>query len=517
MDQSKTKNALQDARHQLASRIGLGSPWPMVDTMVSTEHVNGDPNHVNSADHVYSKVSFDHQEKVYIHQPQAGVRYYLIDADLISPDYETRETGLRQLIAQALPERQAQAPDFRHSALQPKLTLLTPAINEDDRRFAVVAEERKRGLLTVLRTRITVIAGINESLTVLARPMDNALAYGSPMQMVLQHNQALQVQVLEAQAECAYWLSHTAVEPNPNSSNYTPEGNLLLSQAYTVGDEVQTASLDSIPFQENLKLRVYAKFVDTDQQGYLQQGITVGVRPNPLLPVEADLSTTQALAAQPDSPAFANPHGHPNTAFYNTTLGVKVLQSQASKEYHVVLRERDEAVDTSALGGVWSGYQAGNGDTLLLPLNKPCKEDITLAVEARDRQYTWVPKLDLNQTLKIYVYPSPDPTVVVPPAPVASGSDVVLPLENTQEGVYYQAYDAANDTPLGNPQYHSKNKRIEEGTVGIDLSINAWEEGTDLQLTIPAVAADLSLYILATKPVSGLAIRLKQTVDISVA
>ncbi|MEL6534014.1 MAG: hypothetical protein AAFQ98_01315 [Bacteroidota bacterium] len=519
-------NTRRDARYQLARRIGLGTPWPLNTLLVTTQHRSGDPQDINTLERIHSKVSFQQREYIYVHEPQAGVRYWLVDEEALDLDPDKFLTSVEAAMAalKNQPERQAQVPDYRSSRVQPPLQFTTPEIAIRDENYAVIAQEVSRGLISLLQTRITVKAGVDIGLNLLARP------HGTPEhgwqehpRVVLDYGQTFEVRVVSGQANCSYQLADLApgTDLAPEAS---PDGFALLSPPDLIADEVRDAFLRSQSFYENLDLQVFSQFVNTENRGYLTETIPVGVRPNTGLAVTGELSDTQAKAGQ--EPPVENPQNHPYTAYYQGQGGVVVAATQASVDYQVRLVSIDipalEAVndpensdqDPPKADDLWSLRVAGGADPLTLPFTEPLEEDVVLEAEAFNRAHDWVNSVRLVQRVHFRIYPDPSPKVEGPASPLAVGQSATITLSGTQEGVSYQLHRTDTDEPLGEPQFHSKNKTISHAVLGIDFSPNSF--AGDVTLLMPGLTTTTELYIKATKPRSGLTIRLRQTITLTV-
>ncbi|HAA17082.1 MAG TPA: hypothetical protein DCE41_37380 [Cytophagales bacterium] len=545
------QNARRDARDQLARRIGLGYAWPLNTTVVSTEHVSADPEDVNTLQRIYSKVSFNHTEHIFVHQPQAGVKYWLVDEETIDfgappPDKEAAMRAQLKALAKNQ-DRQAMAPDYIFSQDQPNLVLTTPSISNRDQNFVIIAEDRQRQLLAVLQTRITVKAGVDINLAVSARPAktaDSTPPWVRGRRVTIDYQTTVQVRVRKAQAECLYRLADVVVaDPVPTEEEVaSPEGFLFRSAIDQLGENVRNALLTSEAFAENTELQVYARFANTVNDGYLLQRVLVMVRPNRGLQISAELSDTTTKEAANKAPVVENPANHPHTVYYQGSAGLVLHNTQASTAYRIKLHDIDIAADVEVgsesatddlrphMGQLWSEPANGNGGDLTIPCSRSFTNDPTFQVEAIDLQYgswtspaegdpnyqDWDAPVVLEQTVQFHVYPDPSPTVVSPPEPVPAGSQVIVAIQDTQEGVSYQLFRKDTDQPVGEPQYHSKNKTLGFSIVGVDLSPNAFV-GDVVQLVAPDVQEDLKLYVKATKPTSGLTIRLTQLATIKIA
>ena len=542
-------NARRNASTQLARRIGLGYALPLNTLVITTEHTSGDPLDVNTLDRIYSKVSYNHQEHIFVHQPQAGVRYWLVDEESVA--WEASPEALHaNLLAQlsaleGQPTRHSTPERYPHSTYQPTLTLTTPTVSERDLNFVVVAQDLQRNLLAVQQTRITVKAGVDINLVVSARPAQPANSdapWLTGKLVTIDYLRTVEVRVSSAQAECHYQLTDTNATPVADSSDgaATDEGYLYRSEPDVLGLEVRDAQLHSVAFAENTRLQVYARFTNTVNDGYLAQQIAVMVRPNLALTLQPDLSDTVARASADGAPVVENPQQHPYTVYYQGSATLVLLQSQQSAVYRLVLKDIDIAANDMVLGSSatddlypqigqeWSEPARGTGTDLSIAFTRSFEEDPTIQVEAIDHQYgawqqpplsdpahaDWEPPVVLTQTVKFHVYPDPSPAVISPSEPVPSGSHVIIRLENTQEGISYQLHRQSDDTAVGEPQYHSKNKRLDHAIIGVDFSPNAFE-GDIVNLVVPDVTQAETLYIKATKPSSGLSIRLTQTAHIT--
>ncbi len=514
MNQSKELLTYRDTRNQLIKSIGVGVNYPIAEVSVRTMQ-RGEMS--NTPTILYSKVSFETSEAIYINNPQEDTTYEIVELNPIEGESTVGAEGK----AMSLPGIS--------SDLQPTLTLTTPKISGVERTFSILATTKYLGLQRYLDKVVKIQAGINQNLDI---EIDKT---------TITYDQTVKVTIKEAQADCEY-----ALVIDPFDGEDLPALTDTTNKPVFVSDldyskDAREEVLTSFPLKENTKIRVYGRFHISNSDGYLKEDLSVDVIPNTFL----EISAVEAVLNFNSQKLF-------DDGVDEAVAKIKLKETQLSANYQAFFvwidptlpptdfenKEGDFAnvdwgTSQTVLGEASDIFQGTEEGDLTIPINKYLPEDVKVKVIATNIESgksealqqsiidpeTGEPVI-VDNLIRFNIYPDlENPTLELLTNPVAKGQRAKILLQNGQIGAYYQLYKTIPmDEEVGLPQFMTKKRPIGLAQVEIDLSVdpNTIEEQWVLEFETDPVNETTTYFMTAVKPINGLSGRLISEITINV-
>jgi hypothetical protein len=470
---------LRDARDRLLKLLRLGQPWPLRDLQLDYPPI----------------VAYNTPATIKILGAQCDVTYQLCDED-------------GNPLAGSAPVP-ASLPSQWQAAGQ--LLLKTPAISKDIT-FTILAARESGTALGLLETwllpAVEIQAGIDTTLLARFAAQSGQVAQGADL--ISNYDDKITVTVELSQEGISYKLVANGVDvSNPVKGN-KGSINLLSSQS----------------FREDTTLTIRAyRTANYRESAMLDVSLLLWVRPNPALALQSDQTILNyrsaanlTIAAAQDSVEYR---------LYRRTLGRTDYRADGSSGALLISNGegRQIAVQPPVPVTDWAnpngfalvGVFANSAGTARISSGNLAEDTLLIvqAIKLSRRDETQL-QLQLAQSVALLVRPNPGVAVGVAAASVASGSEGMVILSGTQNGVSYQLRGEGDNHLINPPGYHVANRAVETMRLEVDWVV---EGQIDNRLLLPtgALTQAGSFNILAQKTQTGVSAPLtaKATIGIS--
>lgn len=465
---------LRDARDQMVQLLGIGIPYPLRDLNLGFDAI----------------VAYNQAATIRILGAQAGVRYQLCDEDG-NPVLDNGTT----LDVTPTAEMAQGTVLLKTPVIQKDITFTILAIRE-------TADHQTR-LEAYLIQSVGIKAGIDATLPVAFRAQPGQLAQGASV--TCNYGDKLTVIVSNSQEGISYKL----VGANGDLS------------APVKGNKGDIALQTNIGFMEDAVMNVLAyRTSNWRVSSQLDIGLTILVRPNAALGVSVAASildyqgtTTFTVATPQDSVEYRLFKRELTAADYlpDGQSGGMLIKTAEGRTISVRIPPLVTDWSNPAGYGLVGVFKDKNGKLCIS--SGALLEDALFIVQATkiaNRE-----ALQLTQTQALLARPNAAPAVSVAQASVSAGSEGVVQVAGTQNGVVYQLRQDPGNKLVNLPGYHLSNRALETMRVAVDLMVGDRGQAV-LLLPTGAISQASSFNVLAIKTITGVSAQLAGKASIGI-